>query len=239
MRKWYLANAVIVVGLLCAQQLAKADTVQTIGNPSNFTAGEIVHAGTFNTTVMAEPLTQPAPFNIFTGSNTAGPNFSATWMFTYSLPASSTITGATLTIGIVDSPWEGSATNPTPANTDQVAMFTLDTTDSLTAALNTEINTVGTGSNLYEVDTISIPGADLADLGSGSATFYLALQGPGSGVLGAPTPSLGAGLDFSTLDISTQQTVATSPEPSTWVLLCTGMLFFGIERLRAKRLLRC
>lgn len=232
MKKWSSIIAVFTMALLGSLSPAKADTVTTLGS-QEFTPGTFVGVGTFNGDPVV--MAQSAPFNAFIGSSPSGPNFSGTWTFTYLLPASSTVTGATLTIGIIDSPWEGKVGNSTPANTDQVASFVLNGTDDLTALLNTEINTVGTGKNILEVDQITIPTADLAALGSNSAMFSLTLQGPGNGVLG-PTPFLGAALDFSTLDITTESSVVTpTPEPSTWLLLCTGMLSLGLARMLLKQ----
>jgi hypothetical protein len=233
MKKWCLVSAAVVMCWLCGQQPANADTVATIGNPLIIATGTTVGVATFITDVAG----QPAPFNAFIGSNTAGPNFSASWTFTFTLPTGETVTGASLTIGILDSPWEGpTAKSPTPKNTDQVASFTLDSTLNLTSILNTEINTVGTGLNKYEIDQITIPAADLSALASGSATFSLKLQGPGNGTLGLPTNFLGAGLGFSTLDIASQpSTVPPTPEPATWLLLSTGILGFGIARTLVKQ----
>ena len=239
MKNWCLVSAAIIMCWVCGQQLAKADTVTTKGNPTIFTAGATVAAGTFNMAVAS----QDAPFNGIIGSNTGtNTNFSADWTFLYTLPTGDIVTGATLTIGILDSPWEGKIGNTTPANTDQVASFTLNSTFDLTSILNTEINTVGTGKNTYEIDQITIPGADLSALGSGSAKFSLTLQGPGNEVafqggklVNLPSPSLAAGLGFSTLDIASQPAPPPVPEPATWLLLSTGILGFGIARTLLKQ----
>ena len=236
MKKWCLVSAAVVMCWLCGQQPANADTVVTIGNPTIFAAGSIVPAGTFDAKVKSTPASQPFPFNGIIGSNTgANMDFSASWTFTY--PTDVGFTGATLTIGILDSPWEGpTATNATPKNIAQVKSFMLDSTIDLTGLLNTEINTVGTGLNTYEIDQITIPEADLSALASGTATFSLTLQGPGNEVallgtpkvkVNLPSPSLAAGLGFSTLHLT--------PEPGTWLLLLTGILGFGIARTLLKQ----
>jgi hypothetical protein len=233
-------SAAVVMCWLCGQQPACADTVVTIGDPAMFAAGSIVPAGTFDAKLKSEPPgTQPFPFNGFIGSNTGvNMNFSTSWTFVYT--PIGTPPGAILTIGILDSPWEGpTATNTTPKNTSQVKSFVLDPATlklDLTSLLNTEINTVGTGLNTYEIDQITIPDADLSALASGTATFSLTLQGPGNEValqgtppvkVNLPSPSLAAALGFSTLHLT--------PEPGTWLLLLTGILGFGIARTLLKQ----
>jgi hypothetical protein len=236
MKKWSLVSAAVVMCWLCGQQPAIADTVVTIGDPAIFAAGTTVGAGAFDAKIASEPVgSQPFPFNGFMGNNTGvNMNFSASWTFTY--PTDGGFTGATLTIGILDSPWEGKVGNTTPQNTAQVKSFMLDSTIDLTSILNTEINTVGTGLNTYEIDQITIPDADLSALASGTATFSLTLQGPGNEValqgtpkvkVNLPSPSLAAGLGFSTLHLT--------PEPATWLLLLTGILGFGIARTLLKQ----
>lgn len=225
MKKPFLMTAALAVVLAFAGgQLLKADTIVSLGNTtSGFTSGEQILPGNFTFGTGA-----PAPFNEEYGSNGASnDSFNKSWTFNYTPP--STITGATLTIGIYDSPWEGSASSTTPRNTDQVASFTLDGSADLTALLNAEINLVGTGINTYEIDTITIPSTDLALLASGSATFSLALQGPGNSLFG-PKPSLAAGLEFSTLDLMTGSVKppATTPEPASAILLISGLAAVGI-----------
>src|SRR5579862_3693673 len=167
MKKAQLIALFVLAGLLCSMQPVFANNISvTIGKPANFTAGQHpVGVATFNGKVLG----QPAPFDAYIGSNPTGPNFSASWTFgPYTLPTSPTITGATITIGILTSPWDGGTLtisgNPTffPENMNPVKSFTLDGTDILTSLLNADV--VGTPSNTYEVDTITIPSADLSAL---------------------------------------------------------------------------
>src|SRR5271165_3727790 len=94
----------------------------TLGKQHFVDGQKPVGPGTFDTVAAGEP----APFNAFIGSNPTGPNFSATWAYTYTAP--STISGATLTLGIVD--------GDSQAPQDTVASFTLDSID-LAGPLNT------------------------------------------------------------------------------------------------------
>ncbi|MGH9445426.1 MAG: PEP-CTERM sorting domain-containing protein [Terriglobia bacterium] len=216
------ATALIAMLAFGGGQLLRADTIVQIGT-QHWASGTVLGPGVFDTTDSG----QPVPFNEEDGSNGAS-NFNESWTFGYTAPP--TITGATLTIGIFDSPWEGKTGNTTPANTDQVASFTLDGTTSLAVLLNTEIDTVGTGINTYEVDTITIPAGDLSLLSSGSAKFSLALQGPGNSLFG-PSSDLAAGLDFSTLDMMTSVTPpppTATPEPASGLLLLGGLALIGV-----------
>ena len=184
----------------------------TLGKQHFVDGQKPVGPGTFDTVAAGEP----APFNAFIGSNPTGPNFSATWTYTYTAP--STISGATLTLGIVD--------GDSQAPQDTVASFTLDSID-LAAPLNTVFKGHGGSLGEYDVYTVALPSSTFSPLETGTATFSLSLQGPGLGILG-PTPFLGAGLDFSTLVLN------PVPEPATLPLFVTGVCVFGVWWLRRR-----
>jgi hypothetical protein len=193
----------------------------------NFTVGSKLTVTGFNNEDGPSGLNQPAPFNAFCGSDTvANDSCSASWTFTYMVPAGDDITSATLSLGIYDI--DSAATG------NQIASFTLDGTDDLTSLLNASSEGLNSGAgapnNQYNILMITIPTADLAALDGGSATFALALQGPGLGTLGN-TPSNGAGLDFSTLDMEAEsgETPPPVPEPPSWMLGLTGLLAIGVK----------
>ncbi|MBV9672096.1 MAG: hypothetical protein JO076_04640 [Verrucomicrobia bacterium] len=189
-----------------------APLVLTLG-AQHFTDGQKpVGPGTFDTVAAGEP----APFNAFIGSNVTGPNFSATWGYSYSAPPS--IAAATLTLGIVDG--DSKASNHT------VALFRLNGLD-LTSSLNTVFQGHGGSLGEYDVYTLQLPGSTFGALESGSVSFLLTLQGPGLGVLG-PTPFLGAGFDFSTLVLN------PVPEPAPLVSVFTGVFILGYRSSRRR-----
>jgi hypothetical protein len=213
MRKTGVFVLAALGGLLCCVRPVLANDVSVSIGSEHWASGTKITTGAYNTAVSG----QPAPFNTFCGSDTAS-NCSASWTFTYSLPAGS-IAAATLTLGIYDI--DSAATG------NQVGSFTLDGTDDLTSALNTVSEGLHIPNSYYEVLTISIPTSDFTDLSSGTANFSLTLSGPGLGVL-LPTTYNGAGLDFSTLDMT------VVPEPSTFMLWGTGLLLLGTTRLLRK-----
>ncbi len=97
---------------------------------------------------------------------------------------------------------------------DQVASYTLTGGDDLTSLLNAVsegLNSgAGSANNEYDVLTVNIPKHVLRAIGRGRhVPVTLMLAAPGLGALGN-SPSNGAGLLFSTLDI---QTAATSSVP--------------------------
>jgi PEP-CTERM motif len=224
MRSFYLAAVVLLAGALCAALPAKADDISTfIGTQNgNFTNGATVTSLAYKTADMS----QPAPFNAACGSDGLS-NCSATWTFNYIVPSGDTITGATLTLGIVDI--DSAATG------DQVGSFTLDGTDDLTALLNTSSEAAAGANNVYNILSIVIPGADFTDLGTGSATFALTLKGLGLGALGT-SPFNGADLDFSRLDITaTPGSTPPVPEPGTSALLMLGLAALATKATFSKQ----
>lgn len=214
MRKAQLIAVIALAGLLYCVQPALADDISASIGTQHFTNGTTITTTAFLTAVSG----QPSPFGAFCGSD-AFSNCSTNWTFHYPMPGGP-ITFATLTLGIFD------IDSAAPGN--QVASFTLDGSAILTPLLNSVSEGLngGTGApnSQYDVLTISIPNTDFFLLGTGSATFALALQGPGLGVLGT-TPFNGAGLDFATLHIVT-------PEPSTITLLGAGLLTLAMFILR-------
>lgn len=220
-RKLSLTVATGLALFLWVAAPAKGDDISTSIGTQHFTDGTTgIKTAAFNTAVAG----QAPPFNIFCGSDTAS-NCSASWTFNYTIPSGDTITAATFTLGILD------IDSAAPGN--QIASFTLDGSDNLTILLNAASEGVngGTGSpnNEYNVLSITIPGTDFTDLSSGTATFTLALQGPGLGIIGT-TPDNGAGLDFSTLDITaTPGSTPPVPEPAS-----LSLFLFGLAAVAAK-----
>jgi PEP-CTERM motif len=206
--------------LLCVRP-AMADAISSDIGTQHFTSGNSVTTGAFLTAVAG----QPAPFNAFCGSDITS-NCSTSWTFNYTVPVGDTITGATLTLGILDI--------DSAAAGSQIASFSLNGGDSLTTFLSAAAEGLNGGAGApnsqYDVLTITIPAAFLVDLSGGTATFALALQGPGLGILG-PTTFNGAGLDFSDLNI-TATPGTTVPEPATLMLLGFGLLALTATSLR-------
>jgi hypothetical protein len=206
----------MLAAVLAYSAPAQATTIsQTLGG-IDFANGQTVAAGTFNTV----SASQPAPFNAFIGSDVVGPNFSATWTFSYG--TTDTISGATLEIGLLD--------GDSAAPGSQVASYSIGGID-LTSLLNTAMEATP-GANSVEVYyTITLPSSTFSILASGSPTVSLMLQGPGLGVLGT-TPFNGAALDFSTITIDT---VTATPLPAALPLFATGLGALGLLGWRRKR----
>jgi hypothetical protein len=204
-----------LLGLLLAAGTARADSV-TLGT-QEFVDGSFVTSSAF----LNATASNPAPFNGFQGSGDSSSDFSASWTFLY--PPEDIILLPTITIGILD--------NDAQAPGMQLASFTMansDGTYDLTSALNTAFEAKGGANGQYDVYTAPIPLPAYPDLAGGSVTFSIALQGEGLDVLGT-TAFNGAGLDFSTLELS------TVPEPSSvaCLLLAAGVGIAGWQRRRS------
>ncbi|MGB7989129.1 MAG: PEP-CTERM sorting domain-containing protein [Candidatus Methylophosphatis roskildensis] len=196
----------LFAGVLGMTEAASAQTTVTLGS-QDFADGTTPTTATFLTAGAGEP----APFNgVFVGSDVTGPNFSASWTFTYAPLA--TVTAGRMTLGIYD--------HESSASGNQVASFTLNGIE-LAAPLNALFEARGGGSRVDNVYTLALPGSTFAALQTGAVTFALSLQGPGLGVLGETTFN-GAALDFSTL------AVTSVPEPETYAMLLAGLAMLGL-----------
>src|SRR5580658_9785571 len=175
LREFFLAASTSLACALWVAAPAKGDDITTsLGNTaSGFTNGSLVTSAAYAAAVSGKS----APFNGFCGSISKGDCTDVSWTFDYTVPAGNTITGAELTLGILDI--ESSYGTGTP-----VGSFTLDGTDDLTSILNSAAVATDSVSTEYNILQIGIPGTDLTDLSNGVATFELTLSGPGRGVLG-------------------------------------------------------
>ena len=160
-----------------------------------------------------------APFASFCGSVNGGApsNCDASWTFNYVIPAGQTITSASLTVALwdLDSIQAG----------NQVALYQINGGDVLTSLINTAAEALhggmGAGNNEYDVFTFSL--SNFGALSGGSATVHLTFAGPGGTVFNDPTTNNAGAIIFSTLNITTQPSSSTVPEPGTWVLLASGI----------------
>lgn len=201
------------VGILAAPSWG-AILTQTLGQ-QNFADGSIVGTAAFTGVV------DTAPFNTFVGSDVAGPNFSASWTFSNFGPVVGPITSASLLIAAYEF-------DTTDIAVSHLVSFLMNGT-SLTAVLDAAFKASPDTNSQIHWYTISLPSSTFAQLATGSATFSLTLQN-GAGVLGA-TPFNGAGIDFSTLTVNTQEI----PEPSTFFAMLCGLAAIIVVRRRRAR----
>ncbi len=217
-RNWTGFKVLAPAALALVSQAAAADVLLTLGE-QDFTNGSTPGTADFLTAGGNES----APFDgVFSGADTAS-NFSTSWTFA-SYGSQPTILGASLTLGIYD--------HESAAPGNQVAAFTLNGFD-LTSAMSTLFEASGGARSEYDVYTLTLPSSVFATLGTGTATFALALQGPGLGLFGE-TSFNGAALDFSTLRITTTAQPPTNnvPEPATGALLSMALAGFAATRRR-------
>ena len=210
MKKKLAVIAVLITAAIAAPAVREAVITQMLGT-ANYTNGMTVGTGTF----ASNPSGDPAPFDTLIGNKATGPNPSTSFTFaSYGQPTASSITSATLEIGLYD----GAAGSPNSPNTE-VQFFTLNGTDNA-SVLTTALVADPATRSVETYYTLNLPSADFAELATGSSTFTLGFQGQGVGVLGS-TPFILFGLDFATLTINTGS--PATPEPPTILLLLTGL----------------
>jgi hypothetical protein len=223
---WLLSVAILIS---CVCRHAAAGVTVTLGEQA-FNNGDLM----WITAYLPPQAGEPAPFDTLYGFDSAGgPSFSQSWTFNYAA-ITDPLASASITVGVYnhDSARPG----------DQVASFGVDGND-LTSDLNTLFNSYG-GTDVfppfpptmeYNIYTLALPGSTFASLADGSATFSLTMQN-GFGYPGfTPTDFVhnGMGLDFSTLDITTD---AAIPEPSTFFTLSlAGIAMAGLGWCRRRK----
>lgn len=218
--------AVLAACVFLSVPALKADTIVNDGlTTPPWSVGATVTNGSTYTAAVAG---QPAPFDAFFGNSTGTQVFDETWSFSYTPP--STIAGATISLGLIYA--------PASTDTSPTVSFTLDGTIDLTSLLNAEMNAVHAPGfdDLYEVETVTIPAADLGALGTSPATFALELQGPGQGKFGTTT-GMQAAIVNSTLDLQTKIVTPpppSTPEPATFVLFGLGLAMVGLAVMRRR-----
>lgn len=182
----------------------------------DFTDGEMAFFPTFQAMGAGEGF----PFEDFIGSDAATGSFSLDLLLAYGAILDP-IVSASIAFGILD--------HDSAASGSQLSSFLVDGND-LTAALDALFEAGGgAASNQYNVYSLALPVATLAD---GSALFSLALQGPGFGILGETTAN-GAGLDFISLEIVTS-TPTPTPEPGTSLMVLLAAAALAARPLRRR-----
>ncbi len=189
---------------------ASASVIAQSGEQDFIDGFLLTAASTFNNAAAGEP----APFDHSYG-NDFSTAMSVSWQVSY---ATDLYTGATFTLGILD--------HDSQASGSQLASFAIDGHD-LTALRDARFESAGGRQGENNIYSITLPGAVLADLADGNATFQLTLKAPGLiGTTLEPEESSGnaAGLDFARLTL-------VVPEPGVAVLTSLG----GVALFRRAR----
>ena len=221
-KMWLYLLAALAMFILPSVALA-GSIVVSVGNtaPTNpFDGGAaFVNGGTYGALAVFDAGNLAPPF--FTGMcggdelGATPSNCDKSWTFVYVIPAGETITSASLTVALWD-------LDPVQAG-NQVALYQVDGGDVLTSAINTAAEALSGNEGFtghYNVFTFSL--TNFASLSGGSATVHLTFQGPGGTLFDSTQFNSGAILS-STLNITTQPSSSTVPEPGTWVLLASGI----------------
>ena len=196
-------------GLIMISNAHATSWFDQIGSSSLFTNMSSVPSGTYATDVAG----QVAPFNAIIGSDSNGPDFSATWTFNYGGPLGFSVGDATLTIGT----WDFDTQNTSGS---QIQTFTVNGID-----LSSELNTIfdanrDTLNQEIMVYAVPLPATLFASIEStGMVTVDLVLQN-GYGTLG-DTIYNGGGVYFSSID-------AETPEPFTVGVTFAGLAMLGL-----------
>lgn len=193
---------VVVITMSAGTALAAT----AVGGDQDFTDGTILsNFFAFDAASRGEA----APFDRFRGSDPgyAGPiddeppTESFDEQFTLTLEPGSYASGD-FTLGIYDHD------SATPGS--QLFYFGVDGVD-LTTLLDQALESRGGTQAEYNVYTIALPAAALAEFADGAGTFRLALQGPTIAESGESLPYNGAGLDFARLDLVPAGTGSSDP----------------------------
>src|SRR5215472_8254126 len=94
--------SVAVVSLITIGSASASTWVQQLGNSNNWVDGQTPGTATWTTTDAGGSPSDPPPFGVFNGSDSAGPNFDASWTFNFGSALNFTVFDAQLVIGSYD-----------------------------------------------------------------------------------------------------------------------------------------